>query len=111
MHRGLRTDGRKIGLRAVESADFDERERVESPGSDGLEGEGAEAAGSADSGRVGRTDGGDGDEAVVFSVDERDGLAIFAEEVPGVDVDELEERRVELELEGHGRRRRVRCPA
>ena len=73
MYHGLRTDGRKIGLRAVASADFDEGE-IGVTGGDGLEGEGAEAACSADSGGVGWTDGRDGDEALVFAVNERDCL-------------------------------------
>jgi hypothetical protein len=37
MYHGLRTDGRKIGLFAVESTDFDEGE-VGVPSRDGLEG-------------------------------------------------------------------------
>src|SRR6267378_550883 len=64
MYHGLRTDGRKIGLLAVKSADFDE--------------------------------------GVVFPVDEGGELAVAAEEVSGVDVDELEDSWVELHLEGHG---------
>src|SRR6266478_187638 len=100
MYHGLRTDGRKIGLLAVESADFDEGE-VGVPSRDGLEGEGAEASLPVDAGGVRRTSGGDGDEAVVFPVDQGGELAVAAEEVPGVDVDELKDSWIELHLEGH----------
>ena len=52
---------------------------------------------------VGRARGGDGDEAVAFvAMDEGDGLAVAAEEVAGVDVDELEHRGIELHLQRHG---------
>src|SRR5258708_1551220 len=101
MYHGLGTDGRKIGLLAVDGADFDEGE-VGVAGRDGLKGEGAEASLPVDSGGVGRTGGGDGDQAVVFAVDEGGELAVAAEQVAGVDVDELEDGGVELHLEGHG---------
>jgi hypothetical protein len=101
MYHGLRTDGRKIGLLAVESADFDEGE-VGVPSRDGLEGEGAEASLPADAGCVGRPRGGDGDQAVVLPVDEGGELAVAAEEVSGIDVDELEDGWIEFQLEGYG---------
>ena len=102
MYHGLGTDGRKIGLRAVVSADFDEGE-VGVTGGDGLEGERADASLPVDSGRVGGTFGGDGDETgAVVAVGDGGDLAVAAKEVAGVDVDELEDGGIELHLEGHG---------
>src|ERR1700709_440487 len=101
MYHGLRTDGRKIGLLAVESADFDQSE-VGVPGRDGLESKGAEASLAVDAACVGRPGGGEGDEAVVFPVNQGGELAVAAEEVSGVDVDELEDSWVELHLKGDG---------
>src|SRR5580704_6657591 len=102
MHHGLRTDSRKVGLGAVASSNFDEREVGVTSG-DGLEGEGAETAMTADACGVGRTLAGDGDEAVfVVTMSYRDGLAIASQEVSCVDVDELQDSWVELHLQRHG---------
>src|ERR1700744_2826806 len=98
MYHGLRPYGRKIGLLAVDGADLDEGE-VGVAGRYGLEGESAEASLPVDARGVGRPTGGDGGEAVVFAMDEGGRLAVAAEEVAGVDVDELEDGWVELELQ------------
>src|ERR1700727_1158654 len=102
MHHGLGTDGRKIGLRAVVSADFDEGE-VGVTGGDGLEGESSDASLPVDSCGVGRTFGGYGDESgAVVAMGDGDELAVAREEVAGVDVDELENGWVELHLQRNG---------
>src|SRR5260370_257314 len=59
MYHGLGTDGRKIGLRAVDSTDFDEGE-VGVSSREGLEAEGAEAALPVASSRVRTRGGGEG---------------------------------------------------
>ena len=81
MYHGLRTDGRKIGLRAVDSADFDERE-LRVAGGNGLEGQSTEASLTRDAGCVGRTTGGDGDEAVVVAMYERGKLKVVEARAP-----------------------------
>src|SRR5579871_3557658 len=72
---------------------------VSGPGLLGLEGERADDAGAGDAGDAGRPGGGDLDDArTIVAVDERDGLAILAEQVAGVDVDQREAGWVVLNL-------------
>ena len=102
MHHGLGADGRKIGLGAVASPDLDQCE-VGVSGGNGLEGERAEVSLPADTAGVGRPSCGDGDEAIaVVAMDESHRLAIAAEEVACIDVDELKNLGVVLHLQGDG---------
>src|ERR1700756_1312113 len=72
-------------------------------GGDGFEGKGAEASLPADTGGVRRTLGRDGDNTVpVITMGDGDDLVIAAKEFTRVDIDELEDCRVELQLQRHG---------
>ena len=99
---GFVADDWEAGLEVVHGADLGEGEPGIS-GTDGLEGEGGEIALTADTVHAGWARGVERDEAIAFvAVREGYGLAVFREEVAGVYVDELEDGRVELKLEGDG---------
>src|SRR5215469_6269812 len=101
MYHGLGTDGRNVDLIAVEGSNFDERQ-VGVTGGDSLEGQGRYPSLPRDSCSVRRPRSSNGDQAVaLIPMDDGDRLSVTPEEVPRVNVDELQDRGIELKLNRH----------